>query len=131
MISPGCVKLVLPSTLEGKLQAKEENNRIKALDTLIKLLDDDFVEEFPQLWQQFKQRFADIAPAIRKKCVAGSKIFLNNKTIHRDEIIQQLSARKRDSDESVRLQVVSQVVDEARRDWKSVLTSQMLFEILK
>lgn len=131
VISPGSVKMVLPSSLEGKLQAKEEANRLKALDMLIKLLSDDFVAEFPQLFQQFKQRFADIAPAIRKKCVAGSKIFLNNETKFRDEIIQQLCARKRDSDESVRLQVVAVVVDAARREWKMVLTTPSLFDILK
>lgn len=130
VIAPSCVKLVMP-TLEGKLQAKEEGNRLKALDMLIRLFSDEFVAEFPQLWQQYKQRFADIAPAIRMKCVAGSKKFLSNDTKYRDEIIQSLCARKRDSDESVRLQVVSVVVDAARRDWKMVLTTPSLFEILK
>lgn len=130
VISPVSAKLVIPA-LEGKLQAKEESNRLKALDMLIKLLNDEFVAEFPQLWQQYKQRFADISPAIRKKCVAGSKNFLNNDTKHRDEIIQQVCARKRDSDEGVRLQVCSVVVDAARRDWKMVITTPSLFEILK
>lgn len=129
-IAPKSVKLALP-TLEGKLQSKEENNRMKALEMLIKILSEDFVTEFPMLWQQFKQRFADIAPTIRRKCVQASKVFLINETNFKSEIVQQLCARKRDSDESVRFEVVATVVDIARKNWKSVVVEADLIEILK
>ncbi|KAG5673625.1 hypothetical protein PVAND_003654 [Polypedilum vanderplanki] len=128
-IAPKSVKLVLP-TLEGKLQSKEETSRMRALELLIKILSEEFVVEFPMLWQQFKQRFADIAPSIRRKCVAASKIFLNDETKYRDEIIEQLSTRKRDSDEMVRFEVVAAVVDAARKNWKLVVETS-LFEVLK
>lgn len=128
-IAPKSVKLSLP-TLEGKLQSKEENNRMKALEMLIKILSEEFATEFPMLWQQFKQRFADIAPTIRRKCVQASKVFLINETDFKSEIVQQLCARKRDSDESVRFEVVTTVVDLARKNWKLVVESDLL-EILK
>jgi sister-chromatid-cohesion protein PDS5 len=128
-IAPKSVKLVLP-TLEGKLQSKEENARMRALEMLIKILSDEFVVEFPMLWQQFKQRFADIAPSIRRKCVAASKMFLNDEATCKNEIIEQLSARKRDSDEMVRFEVVATVVDAARKNWKLVVETA-LFEVLK
>ncbi|KAL7021688.1 hypothetical protein ACKWTF_011984 [Chironomus riparius] len=128
-IAPNSVKLALP-TLEGKLQSKEENKRMKALEMLIKIMSEDFASEFPMLWQQFKQRFADIAPPIRRKCVQASKMFLNNENKFNTEIIQQLCARKRDSDENVRFEVVSTVVDLARKNWKFIVETDLI-EILK
>lgn len=62
-IAPASIYPILPH-LECKLQSKDENDRLKTIDLLSKMFSEsssELIEKYPQLWKQFKARFADIS----------------------------------------------------------------------
>lgn len=83
------------------------------------------------MWNHFLGRFLDIAVAIRIKCVQSTMHFLLNHQKLRTDVVSMLKSRQHDSDETVRYEVVTAIVETAKRDFKIVAESVDLMNVLK
>lgn len=83
------------------------------------------------LWNFFLGRFLDITVSIRIKCVQSTMHFLLNHEKLREDVIAMLKSRQHDSDEGVRFEVVTAIVETAKRDFKIIAESVDLMNVLK
>lgn len=76
-------------------------------------------------------RFNDINVQIRIKCVQYSMHFLLNHPELRRDITETLKMRQHDAEENVRFEVVTAIVNTAKRDFEVVSDSEDLLDFVK
>jgi hypothetical protein len=150
------LELVMPQ-LEYKLKSsdlKERREYTKLLSKMFSEKDSRLAQQLPQLWDAYLERFADMNEDIRKICVQHICDFLIQqshvmKTISEDEnepkkdinseqqssthiidqIMEQVKNRSLDSEESLRFEVVQEILKAIKSD-SNVITLDLL-NILK
>ncbi|GAB0090696.1 pds5 [Sergentomyia squamirostris] len=133
LIAPTCLLAVLPQ-LEVKLKSSKESERVEAVALLARMFsekDSNLAKQHAPLWRVFLGRFYDIAVPIRIKCVQSTMHFLLNHPHLRKDIIETLKVRQHDSDETVRYQVVTAIVETAKRNFQIVSESEDLLDFVK
>lgn len=124
---------VLPQ-LECKLKSAIEGERRNAVALLARMFSEkgsNLATQHTQLWRAFLGRFNDISVQIRVKCVQYSMHFLLNHPELRKDITDTLKMRQHDADESIRWEVVTAIVQTAKRDFEVVSDNDDLLEFVK
>jgi sister chromatid cohesion protein PDS5 len=148
------LELVMPQ-LEYKLKSTETKERreyTKLLSKMFSEKDSKLAHQLPLLWESYLERFADTSEAIRKICVQHICQFLLQQsssiksiTNHEqnqdtdketsensrilEQVIDQLKARALDTDESIRHEVLQEIIKAIKID--SNLITVELLNILK
>ncbi|KRY41299.1 Sister chromatid cohesion protein PDS5 -like protein B [Trichinella spiralis] len=108
-VNPVFVMNIVPM-LEIKFKSVEESERLNGIRFYEKLAtDSDFnvINDHPLLWKQFVGRFSDISANVRLGC---AKVIGEILSIHpelTDELTEVLVMRSRDTEESVRLEILN------------------------
>lgn len=87
-------------------------------------------KQYSALWRLFVKCFHDIAVQIRVKCVQSSSQFLTNHPELSDDVIDALKHQHNSEDETVRYEVVMELVKAAKLDIRIVSASSDLLQIL-
>uniref|UniRef100_A0A0K2UC00 Sister chromatid cohesion protein PDS5 homolog BAlike [Bombus terrestris] n=1 Tax=Lepeophtheirus salmonis TaxID=72036 RepID=A0A0K2UC00_LEPSM len=133
IICPVILISVLPQ-LEFKLKSTEESERMGSVSLLARIFSEPSSRlsyTSPQLWKAFLGRFNDVSLSIRIKCVQHTMHFLlNHEELHED-IIEVLKNRQHDPNEAVRFEVVTAIVNAAKRNFSVVADSEDLLNFVK
>eukprot|EP00106_Octopus_bimaculoides_P000507 XP_014767949.1 PREDICTED: sister chromatid cohesion protein PDS5 homolog B-like [Octopus bimaculoides] len=129
MISGTMLLAVLPQ-LEFKLKSSEEIERKNVTRLLAKMFSDPDSELATQhrvLWNCFLGRFNDISTGVRTVCVQYAQRFILHHSDLVKDIIEQLKIRQHDPEETVRMEVVSAVLNAAKKDFKMITDELLAF----
>ncbi|XP_029643842.1 sister chromatid cohesion protein PDS5 homolog B isoform X1 [Octopus sinensis] len=129
MISGTMLLAVLPQ-LEFKLKSSEEIERKNVTRLLAKMFSDPESELATQhrvLWNCFLGRFNDISTGVRTVCVQYAQRFILHHSDLVKDIIEQLKIRQHDPEETVRMEVVSAVLNAAKKDFKMITDELLAF----
>ena len=143
-IRPAFLELLMPQ-LEYKLKSNEVKERREYTRLLSKMFsekDSQLAEKFPQLWDAYLERFADMNEDIRKICIQHICEFLSrasrvsdvkenvasNKQIL-EQIIEQVKNRSLDPEETLRYEVVQEILKAIKQD-NNLINTEIL-NILK
>jgi len=126
-VSPTILLSVIPQ-LEFKLKSNDESERkhvTKLLSKMFSEKDSELAAQNKALWGCFLGRFNDICVGIRLACISQTQNFITNHPELTKDIIEQLKVRQHDPEESVRLEVVNNLLAVAKKDF-GILTNEML-----
>lgn len=129
MISGTMLLAVLPQ-LEFKLKSSEEIERKNVTRLLAKMFSDpesELASQHRVLWNCFLGRFNDISTGVRTVCVQYAQRFILHHTDLVKDIIEQLKVRQHDPEETVRMEVVSAVLNAAKKDFKMITDELLAF----
>ncbi|KAL5285776.1 PDS5A family protein [Megaselia abdita] len=133
VLSPQVLYSSLPQ-IEVKLKSSNQGDREKAVALIARMFSEpqsDLSTKYPHLWKIFLARFNDISIPIRLKCVQISMHFLVNHENTIKDITECLRQRQHDLDEGIRHQVVTSIVETAKRAYNVVASSQDLIEFVR
>ncbi|ODN02505.1 Sister chromatid cohesion protein PDS5 B-B [Orchesella cincta] len=132
-ICPNILLTVIPQ-LEHKLKCIDESERLECVSLLARMFSGNgskVAQSYPPLWQAFIERFNDVSVKIRIKCVQYSMHFLLNHASLRKDIIEALRVRERDTEDSVRFEVVKSIVATFKQNPEIVSQSEDLLGYVK
>ncbi|CAL8069332.1 unnamed protein product [Orchesella dallaii] len=132
-ICPSILLSVIPQ-LEYKLKCLDVSERLECVSLLARMFSEKgskVAQNYPPLWQAFKERFNDVSVAIRIKCAQYSMHFLVNHPPLRNDIIDALRVRERDTEDSVRFEVIKSIVAAFKHDCDIVSESEDLLNYIK
>ncbi|KRX97917.1 Sister chromatid cohesion protein PDS5 -like protein B [Trichinella pseudospiralis] len=121
-VNPVFVMNIVPM-LEIKFKSVEESERLNGIRFYEKLAtDSDFnvIDDHPLLWKQFVARFSDISANVRLGCakVVGEILAIHPELT--DELTEVLVMRSRDTDESVRLEILNIILKVIKNHTKNL-----------
>ena len=147
VIRPALLELVMPQ-LEYKLKSndiKERREYTRLLSKMFSEKDSKLAQQLPALWEAYLERFADMNEDIRKICIQHICDFLiqqsnsiksivssanqdkSNQIL--EQIIEQVKNRALDPDESLRYEVLQEIIKAIKSD-SNLITIELL-NILK
>lgn len=118
LICPDVLTAVLPR-LTCKLESTEKTERMGCVALLTRMFSEKnskLAMDHRELWQTFLERFSDISVDIRLKCVKNTFHFITNHPELVGDITEKLKVQHRDSEETVRYEIVFALVSIVRKD---------------
>ncbi|KAG8188316.1 hypothetical protein JTE90_008957 [Oedothorax gibbosus] len=129
-IAPSLMVMVLPH-VECKLKSTDEAERMQVTEAVAKMFinNKSLINQNKSLWSSLLLRFADINSQIRLLCVKHCKHFLLDYPECKEDLAEHLIQRSRDTQDDVRLAVISLITQVAATDLDCV--NDKLMECVK
>lgn len=113
-----------------RLNSEDEEKKLKTIRQISNMFFSHYYNDLKDLWNTFSPIFAEDSSAVRLECVKCSEFLLKNCHWLEKDIAEKLKVRLRDTNKTIRMQVIKTIVEVGNTDTQIVLRTDLI-EILR